>query len=110
MDRTTIKNMACMALNATDFIHFLRLINMLKDNDDYFWAKMESAMDETEENIPIGLYTDENDAGAIVELLQLLDGAIIQIKDEINKTFQLQEPPKEPVLAYYCQFSKIKED
>ena len=63
----------------------------------------------TEGTLRIAVYGDEKDGLALIELMRLLDGAILEMSAEEEHMEHLAVPEK-GLKVYSCDFDKIKED
>lgn len=92
----------------TDFLRFKVLIDLLDENKDYFFDAM-GCLFTTEEALGIAVYSDEKDGIVLIELMRLLDGAILKMSVEEEHMEYLKMSEK-GLRVYYCAFDKIKED
>ena len=88
----------------TDFLRFKALIGSLDYNKDYFFDAM-GCLFTSDEKLGISVYGDEEDALALIELMRLLDGAILKMSYEEEHMENLNIP--EGLRVYSCSFYKI---
>lgn len=92
----------------TDFLRFKALVGTLEYNKDYFFDTM-GCLFTTEEELRIAVYSDEQDGLVLIELMRLLDGAILKMNAE-EENMEYLKMPEEGLKVYSCNFNKIKED